>query len=215
MLVTDRRRFGGDVEALDRVVGLAVRAARAGVTLVQIREEGLDDRTLIALVERILSQTADTPTRVVVNERIDIALSSGAHGVHLPADGMSATRARQIVPQGHLLGRSVHSADEAARAASAGGCDYLVFGTVFPTSSKPDGHPVAGPAALADACRAVDLPILAIGGITAERFEAVARTGAAGIAAIGLFVDESPAALERLLARLADAYAQRAAHHPS
>jgi thiamine-phosphate pyrophosphorylase len=208
MLVTDRRRVRlGGGEALARTVDTVVRAAAAGVTLVQVRERGLDDRTLLTLVGKIVVAVAHLPTRVVVNERVDIALASDAHGVHLPADGISASRVREIVPGRFLIGRSVHSASDAQAAAKAGGCDYLVFGTVFSTVSKPATHPVAGVEGLAAACRAVDLPVLAIGGVTADRFRAVADAGAAGIAAIGLFIDTTAAQLAQDLARLNAAYA--------
>ncbi len=79
--------------------------------------------------------------------------------------------------------------DEAKAVESAGGCDYLLFGTVFPSASKPADHPVAGVGALAAVCRGVRLPVLAIGGIAIDNADAVSAAGAAGIAAIGLFAD--------------------------
>ena len=87
-----------------------------------------------------------------------------------------------------LIGRSVHSVEEATAAEAGGGLDYLIFGTIFPTSSKPEGHPLAGPEALRAAVAACRLPILGIGGITLENVDRVAATGAAGVAAIGLFL---------------------------
>lgn len=208
MLVTDRRRVGAaGGAALARVVGTAARAAAVGVTLVQVRERGLDDRTLLALVASIVAAVALGKTRVVVNERVDIALAAGAHGVHLPADGIAAARAREMVPASFLIGRSVHSVAEARAAAQPGGCDYLVFGTVFSTSSKPVTHPLAGVDGLAAACRAVTLPVLAIGGITVGHFPALVRAGAAGFGAIGLFLDTTDAQLARAMTDLSDAYA--------
>jgi thiamine-phosphate pyrophosphorylase len=207
MLVTDRRRFGRDHrDAVSAVVDQVERAAAAGIDLVQIREREIDDRLLVALVERVLAAVAPTAARVLVSERVDVALAAGAHGVHLPADGLSARDARRLLPDGALVGRSVHSEREVRAAAQAGGCDYLVFGTVFPSRSKPDGHLVAGLEGLAAACRATELPVLAIGGVTVERADAIAAAGAAGVAAIDLFAGVAPDAdLARVIARLKDA----------
>jgi thiamine-phosphate pyrophosphorylase len=128
---------------------------------------------------------------VLVNTRTDIALAAGAQGVHLPASAPLASRVRRIAPGDFLIGRSVHSQAEAEAAHAAGGCDYLTFGTVFTTASKPADHPVAGLSTLRGVCDAVRLPILAIGGISRVRMPEIARAGAAGMAAIGLFADIS------------------------
>lgn len=186
-LITDRRRAGGEDALLERVAA----AARAGVHLVQVRERDLDGGPLLRLVERCLEAVRGTAARVVVNDRLDVALAAGAHGVHLRGDSMPASRARQMAPPGFLVGRSVHALDEAVGVTVEGGLDYLVFGPVFPTASKP-GHPGTGVEALARVAGATPLPVLAIGGVTGERAEAVMGAGAAGYAALGLF-DASPA----------------------
>jgi thiamine-phosphate pyrophosphorylase len=162
-------------------------AARAGVNVIQVRERQLSDRDLGAFVRDLTREVHPFATRVLVNDRTDIALAAGADGVHLKSHAPSAPDVRSIVPADFLIGRSVHSEDEAEAAAAAGGCDYLLFGTVYPSASKPADHPVAGIETLAAVCRRVTLPVLAIGGITAERASAVAGAGAAGIAAISLF----------------------------
>jgi thiamine-phosphate pyrophosphorylase len=171
------------------IIDTAAAAARAGADLVQIRERRLDDRVLLDLVRLAIQATSGTRTRVVVNDRSDIALAGGADGVHLRERSMAASRVRVVVPDSFLVGRSVHSLSAAREAEADGGCDYLVFGTVFHSLSKPDGHGAAGVDALAEVCRAVRLPVLAIGGITEARVADVARAGAAGIAAISLFAD--------------------------
>lgn len=172
----------------------AIRAAaQAGADLVQVRERQLDDRALVGLVRAALDVTAGTSARVLVNERADVALAAGAAGVHLRDGSIPASRVRAIVPAGFLIGRSVHSEAAACEAEADGGCDYLVFGTVFPSATKPGGHPVAGLDALERVCRAVRLPVIAIGGITEARVAEVAAAGAAGIAAIGLFADAAAA----------------------
>jgi thiamine-phosphate pyrophosphorylase len=93
------------------------------------------------------------------------------------------------VPEGFLIGRSVHGLEEAVSAASGGGLDYLLLGTVFASRSKTPGHPLIGVSGLERACSAVPLPILGIGGITLPSVAQVAGAGAAGVAAIGLFID--------------------------
>lgn len=162
-------------------------AARAGVNIIQVRERQLSDRDLRAFVRDLTREVHPFATRVLVNDRTDIALAAGADGVHLKSHAPPAGDVRSIVPAGFLIGRSVHDEDEAEAAAAGGGCDYLLFGTVYPSASKPADHPIAGIEKLAAVCRRVTLPVLAIGGITAERASAVAGAGAAGIAAISLF----------------------------
>jgi thiamine-phosphate pyrophosphorylase len=169
------------------VLDVIVEAARAGVDLVQIRERRLDDRALIDLTRRAVDATRDLPVRIVLNDRFDVALAAGASGVHLRGQSPPAARVRAAAPEGFLVGRSVHDLEEAVAVEAAGGCDYLVFGTVFPSSSKRPGHPASGIEALRAVCRSVQLPVLAIGGISIETVPAIRSAGASGIAAIGLF----------------------------
>lgn len=165
------------------------RAARAGATMVQVRERQVDDRDLAGFVARLVDRVRPAGARVTVNDRTDIALAAGADGVHLKSQAPHAADVRRIVPAGFLIGRSVHAEEEAAAVAAAGGCDYLLFGTVFPSPSKPPDHPAAGVGALAAVCRRVPLPVLAIGGIGVDRAGAVVAAGAAGVAGISLFTD--------------------------
>lgn len=161
---------------------------RQGVDVVQVRERDLDDRTLLILVEQIVAAVTGTATQVLVNGRADVAISAGAHGVHLRGDSPPASRVRAIVPPGFILGRSVHSLAEIDAAVADGACDYLMFGTVFPSAGKPPGHPVAGLDALAEACRRSPIPVIAIGGIDPPRIAAIAQSGAAGFAAVAMFM---------------------------
>jgi thiamine-phosphate pyrophosphorylase len=185
-LITDRRRLGGEPETA--LIEQVTAAARAGVHLIQIRERDLDAASLTAIAARAVQAVRGTSSRVLINDRIDVALAVGAHGVHLRGDSVPAWRARRIVPGGFLLGRSVHSLAEASRMTEAGGLDYLLFGNVFETTSKPD-LAGAGASTLSAIARATPLPVLAVGGITVERMDSVARAGASGFAAIGLFAD--------------------------
>ncbi|MEP7309913.1 MAG: thiamine phosphate synthase [Acidobacteriota bacterium] len=193
-LVTDRRRLlGADAsfEAVRRgLADMARDAVRAGVDLIQVREFGLETAQLVDLVQVIVEIAHAASTRVVVNDRLDVALACGADGVHLRADSPAPRLVRRIVPDRFLVGRSVHQLEEAREHAAA--ADYLVAGTVFPTSSKPSTAACLGAGGLEAIVRAVRVPVLAIGGIALDRVAAVAAAGAAGIAAIGLFLPGGP-----------------------
>jgi thiamine-phosphate diphosphorylase len=184
----------------------AVRsAARAGVHLIQLRERALDDRDLALLAGACVNAVRGTRTRIVVNDRLDVALASGAHGVHLRGDSFPAQRARTIAAPGFLIGRSVHSVEEARRASADRAVDYLLFGTVFASMSKPGREP-AGVAMLADAAQATLVPLLAVGGITAGNAALVARAGADGVAAIGLFAGQPPGSFAETVRRVTAAF---------
>lgn len=171
--------------------------------MIQIRERLLDDRPLAVFVRDLVRRTRDSSCRVLVNDRTDVALVSGAAGVHLKGASVAASDVRRVAPDGFIVGRSVHSEEEAAAAEEAGGCDYLFFGTVFPSASKPDDHPIAGTEALRRACARVSLPVVAIGGVTVARAGGVAAAGASGAAAISLFADAPNIADAVLLLRSA------------
>jgi thiamine-phosphate diphosphorylase len=210
-LVTDRHRARGEAD----LVRLVERATFAGVNLVQVRERGLDDRRLLALTRSIVD-AVETTAKVVVNDRVDIALAAGADGVHLRADSPPAGAVRTMVPADFLIGRSVHGEAEAIEAASSG-VDYLILGTIFPTASKPAGAACLGLEPLERAARTIHVPILAIGGITADRAGNLAAAGAAGFAAIGLFAglqgrsdEELDAELQALMTSLRGAFREGA-----
>jgi len=192
-LVTDRRRLCEqcDDEAALRCLSTQVSAAvEAGVDLLQIRERDLDARRLAAAVSDAVALTRGTATRIVVNDRLDVALAAGADGVHLRGDSLPAESARRLAPEGFLIGRSVHSATEAV--ASAGAADYLIAGTIFPTSSKRAVPTLLGEDGLsAVVATAGKVPVVAIGGITLDALHRVAAAGAAGFAAIGAFLGET------------------------
>ena len=181
----------GDSAGADSLVARIRAAARAGVHLVQIRQPHLDARRLYALVEEARAMVDGTPTRVIVNDRVDVALEARAHGVHLRGDSMPATRMRRLARVPMLVGRSIHDREDAQRVAAAADLDYLICGSVFPPRSKPAGT-IAGVEALREVCRAVACPVLAIGGMTVDRLREVAGAGAAGFAAISLFADPPP-----------------------
>jgi thiamine-phosphate pyrophosphorylase len=204
-LVTDRRRLApgaGDAEAIAELVVQAHRAAVAGVDLIQIRERDLEARALADLAERIKAVTRGTDTRVVVNDRLDVALATRVDGVHLRGDSIPVRAARSIAPAGFLVGRSIHSASELG---AVGDADYVIAGTVFTTPSKPHADGLLGMSGLREIASRSRAPVLAIGGVTLESLPSIAATGAAGAAAIGLFVGEAAADEAVLRERIAAA----------
>jgi thiamine-phosphate diphosphorylase len=160
----------------------ALRAAERGATILQLRAPERTGRALEHEAERLL---AATTLPVLVSARADLALATGAAGVHLPECDLPVAAARRLLGPEPILGRSVHSTG-AASAAEAEGADYVIFGPVFASASHPGQEP-AGLHALAAVVRAVRIPVLAIGGVDAERAAACREAGAAGFAAIGYF----------------------------
>jgi thiamine-phosphate pyrophosphorylase len=204
-LITDRRRLsarlGCDLAAVDEPLLAQVgAAAAAGVDLVQIREGDLPAAALAELTRRVLTRLRDTATRVLVNDRADVALACRAHGVHLKATSMAPRQARQIAPRGWLIGASVHGVD----LDRAQGADYLIAGTLRPTRSKPAGLPLLGIDGLHRIAQAAHpIPVLGIGGLTADDVPALKRAGAAGLAGIEVFLPASTAHLEESVHRAA------------
>jgi len=162
-------------------VEVAVRAARDGVEMIQIRAKELSGR---ALTELVKGAVAAAGGNVLVNTRTDIALACGARGVHLPSGSIAPSTIRRIAPSGFLIGVSCHTIDE-LQAAEREGADFAVFGPIFPSVTKA-GTPI-GIEALRMATRAVRLPVYALGGVTAENAPLCVEAGAAGIAGISFF----------------------------
>ena len=198
-LVTDRRRLSNGADAVDRLVELVEAAVGAGIDLVQIRERDLDARALASLVKRCVAAAGATRSKILVNDRADVAAATGAGGVHLRGDSIGVSAARTLLGESAVIGRSVHSSREASLASEAG-ADYLIFGTLFQTPSKDTGHPLATLDQLREACHAAaGVPVLAIGGITLERVPDLVRCGAAGIAGVGMFLPPAGMSAERHL----------------
>ena len=175
--VTDRRQGRGGWAG--GIAAFAKRAIDDGVDMIQVREKDLPAKELFEIVCRIRDLARDTNTKVLVNDRLDVALAAQVNGVHLPSNGLPAERVRPFVK---VLGVSTHSVEEAIRAEMAG-ADFIVFGPVFETPGKTP----AGLDALARVIAAVKLPVLAIGGVTITNAHQVRDCGAAGIAGIRLF----------------------------
>jgi thiamine-phosphate pyrophosphorylase len=178
-------------------------AASAGVDWIQIREKDIEGRPLAELVRQAVSDTQGTGTKILVNDRLDIAISAGAAGVHLgemslPVEVVAQWR-RSAGRMDFQIGASCHSL-EAAHGAARAGADYIFFGPIFATPSKAGFGPPQGMERLREVCSLVRIPVLAIGGVSLENASSCIAAGAAGIAAIRLFQEGQK--LTTLVARL-------------
>ena|SRR5487761_825207 len=216
--VTDRRLLERDpssptTEDLLLRIG---RAAVAGVDWIQIREKDLPARELLELTRSAIATVQSKATAgprvparvlVLVNDRLDVALAAGAAGVHLGGDSIRAGKIVSWVRQGNapvdfLVGVSCHEIYDAIEAERAG-ANYIFFGPIYETPSKIDFGAPQGLDKLAEICRRVRIPVLAIGGIDEKNVAACVRAGAAGIAAIRLFQKPpDEAALGGIVSRL-------------
>lgn len=184
----------------------AVAAAIAGgVQWVQLRDKSMAAGNLLALAMALGQLCRTMGAGFIVNDRVDVALAAGAAGVHLGEAGLPPAAVRPLLPPGMLLGVSVHARAD-AQAAAAAGADYLTFGNVYATPSHP-GRPGTGPLALAQVVAAVNIPVLAVGGITTDNVAPVLATGCAGVAVISAIL-QAPAyqAAARALRQAVDAY---------
>ena len=183
--VTDRRQLTGI-----SLIACIRRAVDWGVDFVQIREKDLSERQLFELTCQAVSLVRETKCKILVNGRADIALAAGAHGVHLPSTGLRAQDIRAWLPEGFLIGESIHNMGELQRAC-AQKVDYVLLGHVFPTESKRKYGPTLGLNFLGEICSQASLPVLALGGMRPESIEDVLEAGAVGIAGISLFQKKS------------------------
>jgi thiamine-phosphate pyrophosphorylase len=179
--VTDRTATSGR-----GLVEVAIAAARGGADFVHLREKDLDGGPLFRLATELaagLRGLAGARTRLVVNDRLDVALAAKAAGVHLPSTGLPLEAARRHAGRSFLIGRSVHSLAEAKVAVKAG-ADYLFAGPVFPTPSKAAYGEPLGVAGLEKIVRAVRVPVWAIGGVSPQTARDLAGLPLAGVAVI-------------------------------
>jgi thiamine-phosphate pyrophosphorylase len=172
-----------------RLLALVRSAVEAGVTLVQLREKDLTGRVLYELASAAAQIARGSATRVLVNDRADVARASGCDGVHLTTRSLEARVVRRAFGEEFLIGVSAHALAE-ARAARDGGADFAVFGPVFDTPSKRAYGAPAGLGALEETARELSpFPVVALGGVDETNAADVLRAGAAGVAGIRLFAD--------------------------
>lgn len=188
--VTDRRALGTG-RNLEQTIR---RAAECGVDWIQIREKDLDTRPLLDLARRAAAEIRRTPAKLILNDRLDVALAADVAGVHLGENSLPVKKVaqwrRSAGRKEFLLGASCHSL-ASVLFAEQNGADYAFFGPVFPTPAKLAFGPPQGIERLREACGAVRIPVLAIGGVTSENGVACLEAGAAGIAAIRLFQQDA------------------------
>lgn len=177
-LITDR------LAAARAPVDIVEECLGAGLRAVQLREKDLEVRPLLAMAAGLREATRRHRARLLINDRADVALASGADGVQRTHASLPVSALRAVGPVGFLIGASAHSTAEAREAAEQG-ADFVVFGPVYDTPSKRRYGPPQGLAALETAAAAVSCPVLAVGGITPARVPEVLATGAAGVAVIG------------------------------
>jgi thiamine-phosphate pyrophosphorylase len=182
-LVTDRKHT-----RRRPLLDVVEAALQGGVDAVQLREKDLPVAELFALACKLGELCRHYGARLLINDRVDVATMARAGGVHLPVNSFTPPDARRLLGPAGLIGCSTHSLEE-ARAAADGGADFIVFGPVFDTPSKRPFGPPVGLSALAEVTRSVSLPVLAIGGLTAERVDVARRHGARGVAVVSAILE--------------------------
>jgi thiamine-phosphate pyrophosphorylase len=197
-LITDRNSLAPGRDLL-----ATVRAAlQGGVRAVQLREKDLSAAELYPLALELRRLTQEFSARLLINDRVDLALAVDADGVHLGGHSLPVAIARQLLGEERLIGVSTHHPDEVTRAADAG-ADFVTFGPVYATPSKASFGPPVGLESLAAACVCPPLPVFALGGVTAARLPELRAAGCTHVALIGAIqhaVDPAVAAQSLLLA---------------
>ena len=187
-LITDRSWLGG--RSLEDQVEAALEA---GATCLQLREKHLEEEAFLAQAVRIKEIAHRHGVPLIINDNLRVALESGADGLHVGQGDLQAQKARALLGPEKILGVSARTVEQAL-AAQAAGADYLGVGAVFPTSTKPEAAEVPWET-LGEICRAVEIPVVAIGGITAENLPSLAGSGIAGAAVVSAIFGAADIAL--------------------
>ena len=177
-LITDRRLASGG-----SLLSAVECALAGGIRAVQLREKDLSSRELLELARKMRSLTAAYGAKLLINDRVDIALAADADGVHLGGNSIPLRDARRLLGPNRLIGCSAHSATQLADA-EAGGADFAVFGPVYFTPSKAAFGPPLGIDALRQARASTRIPVFALGGVGAGNIHEVIAAGADGAALI-------------------------------
>jgi len=181
---------------------VARQVIRGGATIIQLRDKQHGKKELLAIAHEIKSLCAEHSVLFIINDYLDLALAVDADGLHLGQDDLPLPVARKLLPIGKVLGCSTHSLEQAS-AAQAAGADYIAIGSIYPTPTKENAI-IIGTETLRQVRQTVNLPVMAIGGITRENVGEVTRAGADSVAVIGAILSAgSPeAATREIVARM-------------
>lgn len=194
-LITDPR-----ADTSEQLIEIVARALDGGMTAVQLRVKGWNDREALRAAYGLRSLCETAQALFIVNDRVDIALASGADGVHLGVDDLPVFEARRLLGSRAIIGYSPEC-DTDRRAAELAGADYLGVGPVYDTSTKGDAGAAIGLDGFASVALASTVPVIGVGGITIERAPDVRMAGAVGVAVVGaVFFASDPTAAARRLA---------------
>ena len=197
MVITDRQ-----LAAPRDWLAVADQALQAGATAIQLRDKHATSGELLEMARALQPVAAAHGALFLVNDRFDVALAAGAHGVHLGDDDLPVSAVRRVVPRDFIIGRSADT-EKDARTAEGDGADYLGVGSVFGTTTKSEviGE-VIGTKRLARVAASVSIPVVGIGGVTPANADLIGGTGAAGIAVVSavMAAPDPEAAVRALLA---------------
>lgn len=198
--VTDRA-WARDSDGVIRQVEAAVKG---GATFVQVREKNLPPREFLSEARWIVELCHKNHVRCVINDNVDVALLSGADGVHVGQDDMACEKARAMLGAGRIIGVSAHNVEQAL-AAERAGADYLGSGAAFATSTKDVSGQYVTPEGFAEITGAVKIPVVAIGGITKDNISELYGCGLAGVAVVSaLFAQPDVEAAAREMRELCE-----------
>ena len=185
-------------------LAVVAAAVAAGAPVVQVRAKGCTDRVLYEFARRVVELCTAAGAACIVNDRVDVALAVDAMGTHLGNEDLPIAAVRRIAGPGHLIGGTARDPAGAAALVTAG-ADYLGVGPAYLTTTKAGLPAPLGPAGVAAVARAVDVPVIAIGGVTAQRAPELLAAGACGVAVVTAISEAvDPADATRTLLRLLD-----------
>lgn len=180
--ITDRKRMAGD-----KFLYHIESACASGLKVIQIREKDLPSLELFRLCEKVRMITLRYRTKLIINDRADIALSLDLDGVHLTENSLPVDQVRKIIGKEKLIGVSVHTAEKLQTLSSS--ADFAVLGPLAATASKPEGHHIMPPEEFEKACSGAVIPVFALGGISLDTVRFWLDHGAHGVAGISLWMD--------------------------
>jgi len=197
-MVPDRiiSHFGAYVITSGDHIKIAREACEGGAKVVQYRDKNSQPKEMLKIADRIRKITKEFDSIFIVNDFIDIALMSGADGVHLGQDDVPLKRAREITPDGFIIGISTHSLEQALEAEKAG-ADYIGIGPVFATPTKENYAPI-GFSVVKEVIRKVNIPVVAIGGIDIDNIAELVEIGVQNVAMVRAFQEKTAEKVKKI-----------------